>query len=101
MPEILPAEVLEKMHAPPKSDDPIATADALKNYDGIIFGVPTRFGKQPCLPVVRGGLFVGVAPACAQPGTLVLVFCFPVVSWSVRLCAHCPCLVAADSASAR
>lgn len=32
------------MHAPPKSDDPIATPEVLKEADGIIFGIPTRFG---------------------------------------------------------
>lgn len=36
--------VLAKMHAPPKSDDPIATPEVLKEADGIIFGIPTRFG---------------------------------------------------------
>lgn len=44
VPELLPAEVLEKMHAPPKSDDPIITANELKNFDGFMFGFPTRFG---------------------------------------------------------
>lgn len=34
------------MHAPPKSDDPIITADQLKDYDGFIFGIPTRFGMM-------------------------------------------------------
>lgn len=29
VPETLPAEVLEKMHAPPKSEDPVITADQL------------------------------------------------------------------------
>jgi len=47
VPETLPAEVLEKMHAPPKPDVPIITADELKEADGILFGVPTRFGMIP------------------------------------------------------
>jgi NAD(P)H dehydrogenase (quinone) len=43
-PETLPDEVLAKMHAPPKPDDAEATADKLTEYDGIMFGMPTRFG---------------------------------------------------------
>lgn len=46
VPELLPQEVLEKMHAPPKSDDPVITAAQLKEYDGFIFGIPTRFGMM-------------------------------------------------------
>lgn len=34
------------MHAPPKSDDPIITAEQLKEYDGYLFGIPTRFGMM-------------------------------------------------------
>ncbi|GAB9465397.1 Nad quinone oxidoreductase [Globisporangium polare] len=45
--ETLPEEVLSKMHAPPKKDHPIATADVLKEADGILFGFPTRFGSFP------------------------------------------------------
>eukprot|EP01083_Nonionella_stella_P090987 254319_1 len=45
VPETLPSEVLGKMHAPPKDEDvPIITASELENADGIIFGIPTRFG---------------------------------------------------------
>ncbi|KAI5844291.1 putative NADH-quinone oxidoreductase [Tricharina praecox] len=47
VPETLPQEVLTKMHAAPKRDYTIATADALRNYDGIIFGIPTRYGNFP------------------------------------------------------
>jgi NAD(P)H dehydrogenase (quinone) len=45
--ETLPEEVLAKMHAPPKKDHPIATPDVLKEADGILFGLPTRFGSFP------------------------------------------------------
>jgi NAD(P)H dehydrogenase (quinone) len=45
--ETLPEEVLAKMHAPPKKDYPIATPDVLKAADGILFGIPTRFGNVP------------------------------------------------------
>jgi NAD(P)H dehydrogenase (quinone) len=45
--ETLPAEVLAKMGAPPKSADPVIEAAQLAEADGIIFGIPTRFG-MPC-----------------------------------------------------
>eukprot|EP00284_Hemiselmis_tepida_P014278 CAMPEP_0174928282 /NCGR_PEP_ID=MMETSP1355-20121228/22833_1 /TAXON_ID=464990 /ORGANISM="Hemiselmis tepida, Strain CCMP443" /LENGTH=200 /DNA_ID=CAMNT_0016174435 /DNA_START=81 /DNA_END=683 /DNA_ORIENTATION=- len=45
--ETLPAEVLSKMGAPPKSDDPVVDAASLTDYDGIIFGIPGRFGTFP------------------------------------------------------
>lgn len=38
VPETLPAEILAKMGAPPKADDPVITADDLKEYDGFLFG---------------------------------------------------------------
>ncbi|KAI8867026.1 flavodoxin-like protein [Ramicandelaber brevisporus] len=44
--EILPKELLAKMHAAPElSDIPLATPSALIEADGIIFGVPSRFGS--------------------------------------------------------
>ncbi|TYZ62355.1 hypothetical protein PybrP1_001854 [[Pythium] brassicae (nom. inval.)] len=45
--ETLPEEVLAKMHAAPKKDHPIATPEVLKEADGIMFGMPTRFGSMP------------------------------------------------------
>ncbi|ETP11570.1 NAD(P)H:quinone oxidoreductase, type IV [Phytophthora nicotianae CJ01A1] len=45
--ETLNEEVLAKLHAPPKSDFPIATPDVLKNADGIMLGFPTHFGMVP------------------------------------------------------
>lgn len=46
--ETLPKEVLEKMHAPPKpSDIPIIRPEQLADADGILFGIPTRFGGVP------------------------------------------------------
>jgi NAD(P)H dehydrogenase (quinone) len=36
--ETLPAEVLAKMHAPPKPDVPVVQPNSLPDYDGIIFG---------------------------------------------------------------
>lgn len=47
VPETLTQEVLEKMHAPPKADYPIATMETLVEYDAFLFGVPTRFGNLP------------------------------------------------------
>ncbi|KAL6778715.1 FAP191B [Auxenochlorella protothecoides x Auxenochlorella symbiontica] len=46
--ETLPAAVLEKIHAPPKDASvPIIEASQLPEYDGFIFGFPTRFGTMP------------------------------------------------------
>ncbi|TMW64957.1 hypothetical protein Poli38472_009124 [Pythium oligandrum] len=45
--ETLPQEILSKMGAPPKPDHPIASPDVLKEADGILFGMPTRFGMVP------------------------------------------------------
>ncbi|KAH7399426.1 flavoprotein-like protein [Pyrenochaeta sp. MPI-SDFR-AT-0127] len=47
--ETLPDEVLAKMHAPPKPTD-IAVLDdpaQLEEFDGILFGIPTRYGNFP------------------------------------------------------
>jgi len=44
--ETLPQEVLAKMHAAPKPDVPIIDPHDLPSYDGIIFGIPTRFGMM-------------------------------------------------------
>ncbi|KAI8068691.1 NAD(P)H:quinone oxidoreductase, type IV [Gongronella butleri] len=45
--ETLSDEILTKMHAPAKPDIPIITAEQLAEPDGIIFGIPTRFGTAP------------------------------------------------------
>jgi NAD(P)H dehydrogenase (quinone) len=47
VPETLPEEVLGKMGAPPKRDDPIITADKMVDYDGFIFGCSGRYGTFP------------------------------------------------------
>jgi NAD(P)H dehydrogenase (quinone) len=47
IPETLSEDVLEKMHAPAKPEDPIATPETLTGYDGFLFGIPTRFGNFP------------------------------------------------------
>lgn len=45
--ETLPDEVLAKMHAPPKGDYPVITADKIAEYDGVLFGLSGRFGAMP------------------------------------------------------
>jgi len=46
--ETLPEEVLTKMGAPPKDEShPVLDVADLPQADGIIFGVPTRFGMLP------------------------------------------------------
>ncbi|KAH3662265.1 hypothetical protein OGAPHI_005514 [Ogataea philodendri] len=48
VPETLPQEVLEKLHAPEKpADIPVIKPEDLVEYDGYIFGFPTRFGNIP------------------------------------------------------
>lgn len=45
--ETLPAEVLEKMHAPAKAADvPVIDPHTLPEADGYVFGTPTRFGMM-------------------------------------------------------
>ncbi|KAJ7518316.1 hypothetical protein O6H91_21G063600 [Diphasiastrum complanatum] len=46
--ETLPADVLQKMHAPPKDESiPIISASDLPGADAILFGFPTRYGTMP------------------------------------------------------
>ncbi|KAI9492828.1 flavoprotein-like protein [Zychaea mexicana] len=45
--ETLSDQVLEKMHAPAKPDLPNIEASQLAEADGLIFGIPTRFGIFP------------------------------------------------------
>ncbi|KAL9006487.1 MAG: hypothetical protein Q9188_000724 [Gyalolechia gomerana] len=46
--ETLPEEVLQKMHAPPKdSSIPTITPAKLQEYDGVLLGIPTRYGNFP------------------------------------------------------
>ncbi|KAF5102041.1 hypothetical protein D0Z00_000501 [Geotrichum galactomycetum] len=47
IPETLSPEVLTNMHAPPPSEDPIITPEILAQYDGFLFGIPTRYGNFP------------------------------------------------------
>ncbi|KAL8774735.1 MAG: hypothetical protein Q9209_000674 [Squamulea sp. 1 TL-2023] len=46
--ETLPQEILQKMYAPPKdSSIPTITPDKLQQYDGVLLGIPTRYGNFP------------------------------------------------------
>jgi len=47
VPETLPQEVLTKMYAPPKDANVPVLEDVqdLKNYDGFLLGIPTRYGN--------------------------------------------------------
>ncbi|OJJ45908.1 hypothetical protein ASPZODRAFT_152864 [Penicilliopsis zonata CBS 506.65] len=45
--ETLSDMVLEKMHAPPKAPYPVAEPTDLLDYDGFLFGIPTRYGNFP------------------------------------------------------
>ena len=47
VPETLPEDVLQKMHAPPKPNYPLITPDILATYDAFLLGVPTRFSNLP------------------------------------------------------
>ncbi|KAF8638986.1 hypothetical protein AX17_001818 [Amanita inopinata Kibby_2008] len=47
VPETLSQEILTKMHAPPKPDYPIIQPADLPNFDGYLFGIPTRYGNMP------------------------------------------------------
>jgi len=46
VPETLPEDVLGKMHAPPKDSHIQTLTDpaVLEQYDGFLFGIPTRYG---------------------------------------------------------
>lgn len=46
--ETLPREVLDKMHAPPKDANvPVITPALMKEADGFLFGMSSRFGMMP------------------------------------------------------
>ncbi|KAF5364617.1 hypothetical protein D9758_005631 [Tetrapyrgos nigripes] len=47
IPETLPQEVLTAMHAPPKPNYPIISAEQLPQFDAFLFGIPTRYGNFP------------------------------------------------------
>lgn len=81
VPETLPQETLNKLHAPEKPDYPLATVENIAQYDALIFGYPTRFGNLPAQLVeffgqtgglwASGGLYrkpVGVFTSVSSSG---------------------------------
>jgi NAD(P)H dehydrogenase (quinone) len=67
IPEILPEEVLAKMHAAPKADVPVADVHDITQYDGFIFGFPTRYGS----PAAQFKAFWDATGQLWQKGSLV------------------------------
>jgi len=61
------------MGAPPKADDEEATAEKLTEFDGIMFGVPTRFGmaaaQMKAFMDTTGGLWAK-AGLLGKPATI-------------------------------
>lgn len=47
VPETMPRDVAEKAGAKLDQKAPVATIDELANYDAIMIGAPTRFGRMP------------------------------------------------------
>ena len=47
VPENVPAEVAKAFHFKLDQPAPVATVDELPNYDAIVVGAPTRFGRMP------------------------------------------------------
>lgn len=78
IPESLPEDVLTKMHAPPKDAD-IPTLDdpeKLLEYDGFLFGIPTRYGNFPAQWKVRCS-----PPYCHQFSDSQLLTTSPQIFW--------------------
>jgi NAD(P)H dehydrogenase (quinone) len=47
VPETVPEEIAKKSHFKLDQAAPIATVDELPDYDAIILGIPTRYGRMP------------------------------------------------------
>lgn len=47
VPELVPEDVAKAHHFKTEQSAPVATTDELENYDAIILGAPTRFGRLP------------------------------------------------------
>lgn len=64
VPETLPQDVLEKMYAPPKPTDVPVLEDptTLEAYDGILMGIPTRYGTFPTQWKVCVSQIASIAP---------------------------------------
>jgi hypothetical protein len=68
IPETLSDEILTKMYAPPKNENHpiISNPETLTEYDGIMFGVPGRYGIMAAQVKVRFLCFL----VCCQSGAL-------------------------------
>lgn len=75
IPETLSDEILTKLHAAPKTEDPIATPQTLTEYDAFLFGIPTRYGNFPAqwkaFWDATGGLWASGALAGKYAGVFV------------------------------
>ncbi|MFN3791114.1 NAD(P)H:quinone oxidoreductase [Massilia sp.] len=47
VPETVPEEIAKSAHFKLQQDAPVATVDELPDYDAIIIGAPTRYGRMP------------------------------------------------------
>jgi NAD(P)H dehydrogenase (quinone) len=47
VPELVPDEIARKSHLKLDQPAPVATVEELANYDGIVIGTGTRFGRMP------------------------------------------------------
>jgi NAD(P)H dehydrogenase (quinone) len=74
VPETLPQEILDLIHAPPKSGDPVLTVDDLTKYDAFLFGIPTRFGNFPSQWKAFWDATSGLWASCALHGKYAGVF---------------------------
>ncbi|EJT97748.1 hypothetical protein DACRYDRAFT_111646 [Dacryopinax primogenitus] len=80
-PETLNEEILGKMHAPPKDAAvPIITPADLKEYDGIIFAFPTRYGRA----VAQASAFFDATGQLWATGALVGKFAATIVSTATQ-----------------
>ncbi|KAF5096406.1 hypothetical protein D0Z03_001622 [Geotrichum reessii] len=75
IPETLSDEILTKLHAAPKTEDPVATPQTLTEYDAFLFGIPTRYGNFPAqwkaFWDATGGLWASGALAGKYAGVFV------------------------------
>ena len=66
VPETVPEEVAKNAHFKLQQDAPIATVNELPDYDAIVIGAPTRYGRMPSQMAAfldqTGGLWARGAP---------------------------------------
>eukprot|EP00953_Heterococcus_sp_UTEX-ZZ885_P041271 21064-Heterococcus_DN1.PRE.1 len=91
-PELLSDEILAKMHASPDLTIPVIDVKDLPSYDGILFGLCTRFGmaaaQMKAVMDATGTLFTSQQQQQQQqlsPQVISMLLLFPIVK-SVALC---------------